>query len=265
MVKHSFSPLTSADVQLRTEMSTASKGDRLAVETPVALVYNGVSYAVMMMTPSDLEDFALGFSLSEQILRSTNQLHDLEIVQNEYGVELQMQIANEAFSQIQAKRRQMSGRSGCGVCGIESLQQLQPDVRRVNYAEPPSFSVLQNALESMQQAQKLQHECGAVHAAAWISNTGECLALREDVGRHNAFDKLIGAKNQQHFAQGFALLSSRASYELVMKAASQHIATLATISAPTSLALELAKKANMNLIGFVRPEKQVIYHQASAS
>lgn len=254
--------LSAANVRVRSQQSERDKCDKLAVEVPVALVYNGISHAVMMLTPQDLEDFALGFSLSEGIVKSVEQIHDIDIAESEYGIELQLQIASEAFANIQLRRRQMSGRSGCGLCGIESLQQLAPKVTAVTPATMPAFELIDNAILLMQDKQALQKECGAVHAAAWIANNGDLLCLREDVGRHNAFDKLLGARSKYKFDDGFALLSSRASYELLMKAANLNVATLATVSAPTSLALELARKANINLLGFVREGKQVIYNQA---
>lgn len=240
---------------------TAQVLDTVACEVPVALVYNGISHVVMMATPSDLAEFALGFSLTEGILDHPRELYDLALVERSEGIEVAMTIAGERFAALRHARRNLTGRTGCGLCGAESLQQA---VRR-----PPPVTgdlritpaAVERAVAQLAPHQPLQAHTGAVHGAAWCDVEGEILDLREDVGRHNALDKLIGARCRQAapWAEGFALISSRASYEMVVKAASQGIAILAAVSAPTALAIALAEAANLTLIGFARPGRHMTY------
>ncbi len=234
-------------------------GDCVASEVPVALVYNGISHAVMMASPLDIEDFARGFSLSERIIANLAQIYTIDIHQHGNGIEIHLDIASSAFAAMKHKRRTLAGRTGCGVCGVESLAALDLDLPQVAEAPIIQLSAIMQAQQQMQSAQTINIATGAVHAAAWVSVNGEIVLLREDVGRHNALDKLIGALAQQAREPGFCLLTSRASYELVQKAARANIGVLATISAPTSLAVELAQKAQMTLLGFVREEKAVVY------
>lgn len=238
--------------------------DDVAEEVPVALEYNGISHAVMMASPMDLENFALGFSLSEEILNSRSELYDCEIVIGEKGIQVQMQIATERFVLLKDKRRNLTGRTGCGLCGAETLDQAirQPKIT----AGTTRFSAAQiyAGMRAMQRQQKLQHHTGATHAAAWMAADGGVELIREDVGRHNALDKLIGAmaENTIDFSNGAALITSRASYEMVQKSATMGIGFLAAISAPTSLAIHLAEEANVSLIGFVRENSHVVYAQS---
>lgn len=235
--------------------------DWVAEEVPIALVYNGISHAVMLATPQDLKDFALGFSLSEGILSSPGQLYDLEIVQQRNGLELQMQIAAEQFMQLKQRRRSMTGRTGCGLCGAESLDQamrIPHNVIAVSQHIPSSAIGL--AYENIRAQQKLQALTGATHACAWVMPDGTIGTLREDVGRHNALDKLLGAIIQiQDRESGFVLTTSRASYEMVQKVASAGIGMLVAISAPTGLAIRIAQSCGVTLIGFARGQQHVIY------
>jgi len=237
------------------------KDDHVAEEKAVAMVYNGISHAVMMATPLDLEDFALGFSLTEGIIEKSNQLKHIDIVQSELGYELQMDITSEPFMHLKQRRRQLSGRTGCGICGLESLEAVQPKIDQVIPGSMPEYDVVAKAIQQLQEQQLLQAQCGAVHAAALVDAEGCILVLREDVGRHNALDKLLGAIADHDKSQSFVIVSSRASYEMVYKTASQSISTLVAASAPTSMAIDLAQQANMNLIGFVRPGRQLVYCQ----
>lgn len=245
--------------------SIVEASDCLAEEVPIALVYNGVSHAVMLATPQDLEDFALGFSLTEGILQHKSELYAIEIVQQPNGIELQLNIAAERFVSLKERRRSMAGRTGCGLCGAENLAQVMrlPQAAANIIAAPIEiihWQSVQNAYANIQPLQALQQATGATHACAWADAQGNISLLREDVGRHNAMDKLIGAlaKNPPKTA-GFVLTTSRASYEMVQKVASVGINMLAAISAPTGLAVRIAETYNVTLLGFVRQNQHVIY------
>ena len=253
-----------------TSGSVVTQPDLVAEEVPVALVFNGISHAVMMASPLDLDDFALGFALAENIVDLPTQIYDIEVVQsisghNELGIEVHLQIAQACFVRLKQKRRNLSGPTGCGLCGLESLQALDLSATYTPSSEKPvtiSKSVLQKAFAAMSEKQVLNALTGSMHAAAWVNLHGEIELLREDVGRHNALDKLIGAmtKRDKYAPRtGFAIMSSRASYELVQKSARAHIQMLATISAPTSLAIAIAREAGICLIGFVRRNGFVVY------
>ncbi|MBR9885437.1 MAG: formate dehydrogenase accessory sulfurtransferase FdhD [Oceanospirillales bacterium] len=238
--------------------------DLLAEEVAVALVYNGLSHVVMMASPMDLEDFALGFSLSEGIVERAEQIYGIEIEPQTLGIELHIEIAGECFAKLKEHRRNMAGRTGCGLCGAESLQQAVAMPTPVRAAPLPQSAAIETALEQLKGHQPLQSVTGAVHGAALCDTSGNILLLREDVGRHNALDKLIGACADSDIgnmvsAERFVLISSRASYEMVNKCNAMGIPTLVAVSAPTALAVEHASAAGMNLIGFARPGRHVIY------
>lgn len=234
--------------------------DSVVTEIPVALVYNGISHVVMMATPTELEDLALGFSLSEGILQHRAQMRDLEVIEREQGVELSMTISAEAFAALKERRRNLVGRTGCGLCGIESLEQAVPPAVRVSSDLRIAHTALQAAVAALGQRQSLKRLTGGVHGAAWCDASGLIELVREDVGRHNALDKLLGALAAgECSAAGFALVTSRASYEMVSKAASRNIAVLAAVSAPTSLAVQQARQCGLTLVGFLQPGRQVIY------
>ena len=237
--------------------------DWVATETAVALVYNGISHVVMMATPADLEDFALGFSLSEGILQSTKQLLDCEITETDKGIELALTITAEPFAKLKEKRRNLVGRTGCGLCGAESLDQAISEPAMVTADLSIGHEAIQKASSALASEQKLQQQTGAVHGAAYCNEQGELLLVREDVGRHNALDKLLGAlakkQQAQDKVQGFVLVTSRASYEMVSKTTSANIPLLAAVSAPTSLAIELAEKSGLTLVGFTRTGRHVVY------
>ncbi len=237
--------------------------DEVVVEVPVALVYNGISHVVMMANPCDLEDLALGFSLSEGILAGPSQLLDLSIEQRDQGVEVAMEISASAFAALKARRRTLAGRTGCGLCGVESLSQLVPLAARVDSDITVTHTALQLALETIQKEQLLKAKTGGVHGAAWYGADGKFEYLREDVGRHNALDKLLGAvAHAGDTGPGFVLVTSRASYEMVAKAAARNIPLLAAVSAPTTMAIQYAQDAGLTLVGFVQPGRHVIYSSA---
>jgi FdhD protein len=232
---------------------------------PIALVFNGISHVVMMATPKDLEDFALGFSLSEGIVSATHQVLDIEHRSVSEGIELAITITGEAFAQLKNKRRNLTGRTGCGLCGAESLQQAKPVLEPVTSDIKISHQTLQVAINNLQQHQHLhqylQQQTGAVHAAIGCDTEGQLVLAREDVGRHNALDKLLGAMAKQNLNAnlGFILVTSRASYEMVVKAARANVGILAAVSAPTSLAITLAEQSHIGLVGFSRPHRHVVY------
>lgn len=241
--------------------SLETGSDKIAVETPVALAYNGVSHTVMLASPTDLEDFALGFSLTEGIIETPRQLHDIEIATQDNGMVVQMTIAAEPFLKLQDHRRSMVGRTGCGLCGADSLDQVVRDLPPVKAGVRFTQQALQEAAADLGGWQSLQRETGATHAAAWMDPSGKILCVREDVGRHNALDKLIGAlsKARTDFKSGGFLVTSRASYEMVQKSVAAGAGLLAAVSAPTALAIERAKEWNLTVVGFVRPGSQVVY------
>lgn len=235
--------------------------DDLAEEVPVALEYNGISHAVMLVTPSDLEEFALGFSLSEGILASREDCYEIEAEHGEAGVTVHMRISNAAFMQLKERRRNMTGRTGCGLCGTESLDQVLRPLPRVASLHPLSAAGIRRALAGLKVLQPLNQMTGGTHAAAWCAPSGELLAGFEDVGRHNALDKLIGAmsKSRMDFRDGFVVMTSRASVELVQKAATVGIPALVAISAPTALAVRTAQDCGMTLVAFARGDNFVGY------
>lgn len=234
--------------------------DWLAEEAPVELRYNGESFAVMMATPADLEDFAVGFSLTEGRVASATQIRGVAIHEQLEGFVVDVDAADvEAVSDAEA--RLLPGRSGCGLCGSRHLEDVLRPLGRVPDGPMLAPHALERALEALSQHQPLNRETGAVHAAAWASPEGDILLVREDVGRHNALDKLLGAlaRGGVDMRGGFVLVTSRASYEMVTKAASQGVGVLAAISAPTALAVTLALSCHLTLTGFVRPGRHVVY------
>lgn len=242
---------------------TQAAADHVAVEMPVALVYNGVSHVVMMATPQDLEDFAVGFSLTEGIIEHTSEIYGLEQAHTDNGIELQLTISERCFQALKQWRRNMTGRTGCGLCGAESLAQAVRLPNPVTANGPVQSQAIVRAMEELPQWQPINRQTGAIHAAAWADMNGAIVDVREDVGRHNALDKLIGAIRQKEHRQprpdGFLLITSRASYEMVQKAGWANMAVMAAVSAPTSLAVELAQKLNITLLGFARDDSFVCY------
>jgi FdhD protein len=238
--------------------------DVIAVEVPVALEYNGISHVVMLASPADLEDFALGFSLTEGIIAQSSELYGCEAELTEQGCLLHLDIASERFAALKERRRNLAGRTGCGLCGTESLSQVARCSTTVLHRRHVTEEAVLNGMRAMQTLQPMQKQSGATHAAAWMNAQGHVELVREDVGRHNALDKLIGAleKQKQDFSTGVLLITSRASYEMVQKAAIMNIGLIAAISAPTSFAVELAQQAGVTLIGFMRDQSYVVYTHA---
>lgn len=250
-------------VLLRTHGSETQRLEFLSEEVPVALVYNGISHAVMLATPLDLESFALGFSLSEQVIGHPRELYELEVIEQPAGIEIQMRIAEARFARLKGQRRSLAGRTGCGLCGTESLAHALRQPPMVKAGQRIEDAALSRALQRIADAQRLYRRTGAVHAAAWCDTDGEVRLVMEDVGRHNALDKLIGEAitRREKLDAGFVFITSRASYEMVCKTAAVGIATLASVSAPTALAARLAKACGMLLIGRVTDDSHCIYAQ----
>lgn len=247
---------------LRVDGATASAGlDDVVEEVPVALVFNGISHAVMLASPADLEDFGLGFSLSEGILTDPSELYDVECIAGARGIEIRMKIASSRFMALKARRRSLAGRSGCGLCGVDSLEAVARPLPVAPQVPALQSEAVARALDALPRHQPLRETTGAVHAAAWADADGHILALREDVGRHNALDKLVGhlARRPGGPGRGFALVSSRASYEMVAKVAALGIAHLVAVSAPTALAVRLAEQSGITLAGFARGNRMVVY------
>lgn len=233
----------------------------VAEERPVALVYNGVSHAVMLTSPLDLEDLALGFSLTEGIIESPAELLDFDQVESEAGITLDLRVTLRCFMRLKERRRTLAGRTGCGLCGTESLAEAIRPVRQGVSPPPVGPAALQRAMSELSASQSLQPSTGGIHAAAWCGLDGGVRLVREDVGRHNALDKLIGAMVRADMdpAAGFIAVTSRASYEMVFKAATAGVGLLAAISAPTALAVRTAQTAGLCLVGFARGTRAVVY------
>ena len=232
----------------------------LAEEVPVALVFNGISHAVMMASPANLEDFALGFALSEGLLQSPSQLYGVDIEVLAQGIEVRLEVAAQAEQHLKERRRNMAGRTGCGLCGADSLGQV-----RLPLPQAPSVGIDTQAMfkahSMLRSLQPEKQRTGATHAAAWASLQGDIELVREDVGRHNALDKLIGAMVKAHVnpMQGFVCITSRASFEMVQKTIQSGAGVLTAVSAPTALAVEMAQDHNLLLLGLVRDGSYTAY------
>jgi FdhD protein len=215
----------------------------------------------MLATPLALEDFALGFSLSEGILDSPRELFSVDETRAPLGITLRLQVAGGAFMRLKERRRAIAGRTGCGLCGTESLQQVSRELPVLPAGSTVAGAAIARAMSQFRRLQTLQQATGAVHAAAWCSAQGDIRWLREDVGRHNALDKLVGAlaRHGVDATQGFIAVTSRASFEMVQKTAAAGVAVLVAVSAPTSFAVATAKRLGMTLVGFARDQDLVVY------
>lgn len=243
--------------------------EMVAEEVAVALVYNGVGHAVMMATPCDLEDLGRGFSLTEGIVETASEIYDVEIEDfrdgsRDRGIEVRLEISAQRMVRLQERRRNLAGRSGCGLCGVESLEAALRPVTAVAGRAVISRQAIVRAMTDLPNLQRINRSNGATHAAGWATASGTLLAVREDVGRHNALDKLSGALMRGTAVEpgGFVVVTSRCSYEMVQKAAALGAAAIAAVSAPTSLAIETAERAGIALVAFVRDGRLTAYAHA---
>jgi len=223
-------------------------------ETAIAFTYNGGSYAVMMATPQDLRDFALGFSLTERVISSRDQIEHLEIVEEDAGIELRMWLKAPHGVALGERRRHLAGPTGCGLCGIESLHEAMRPTPRVSEGQRFTTTQIMRALETVAPMQELNRQTRAMHAAAFWQPERGLVALREDVGRHNALDKLGGALSRDGIPgrSGMVLLTSRVSVEMVQKAAAIDVSVMVAVSAPTALAVRTAEAAGITLVAIAR-------------
>jgi len=241
--------------------AVSERTETIAEETPVALVYNGIPHAVMMATPQDLEDFALGFSLTEELIASPADLQRVECVRYSQGIEVQALVAPEREAEIAARTRRLTGRTGCGICGADSVASVLKTLHPVAAATTIRESAVRTAMNGLTAHQTLNAAAGAVHAAGWAGLDGSVELVREDVGRHNALDKLIGAllRRGTDPASGFVLVTSRASFEMVQKTTRFGAALMAAVSGPTGLAVRIAQQAGLTLVGFARGSRLTVY------
>jgi FdhD protein len=235
--------------------------DLVADEIPVALVYHGVPHVVMLATPADLEDYAVGFTLSEGLVANADEIRGVEVMVGEESAEVRITVAWERFSALLDRRRNLAGRSGCGFCGQETVEQAVRELRPVGPGVRLSVAELHDAIAQLTHLQPINARTGSVHAAAWVVPGKGIQLVREDVGRHNALDKTIGAlvRCGRDPAGGALLLTSRASYEMVQKSATAGVALVAAFSAPTAFAVRLAERAGLTLVAFAREHQHVIY------
>ncbi|QBX81823.1 formate dehydrogenase accessory sulfurtransferase FdhD [Citrobacter tructae] len=235
--------------------------DEVAEEVPVALVYNGISHVVMMASPKDLEHFAMGFSLSEGIIERPQDIYGMEVVPSCNGLEVQVELSSRRFMGLKERRRALAGRTGCGVCGVEQLNDIGKPVPPLPFTQTFDLAHLDNALRHLPDFQPVGQLTGCTHAAAWVQPSGNLAGGHEDVGRHVALDKLLGRRAIEEGAwrQGAVLVSSRASYEMVQKSAMCGVEILFAVSAATTLAVEVAERCNLTLVGFCKPGRATIY------
>jgi FdhD protein len=260
MRKISASVTSFAALQIGADGKNAAQHRMVPVEMPVAVSFLGIGYAVMMATPADLEDFAFGFARSERLIDGAADVTGIEIRAEEEGILLGIELVPDRHDRVLARVRHRVGESSCGLCGIENLEQALRPLPALPAPARIAPAAIFGALEAIRAHQPLNAETGAVHAAAFCDAEGHVLAAREDVGRHNAFDKLIGhcLRDGIETGAGFALLTARCSWELVEKAALAGIPMLVTISAPTSLAVERAKEAGLTLVALARADSVLV-------
>ncbi len=254
---HSVRPVLRADAA-----GARAAQDAIACEQAVALEYNGIAHAALLASPLHVEELALGFSFTEGIIESADELRDIAVRATPEGLVAEIRIAAARLHALKLRRRTLAGRSGCGLCGVESLAQVRRDLPPLATPERPwPPGAIERALGELGRRQPLHNLTGATHAAAWADAQGRLAWLYEDVGRHNALDKLIGRLLREPVdrGEGFVVTSSRASFEMVQKTHAAGIRALVAVSAPTSLAIRLASEAGMMLAGFAREGRYTIY------
>ncbi|HUO95597.1 MAG TPA: formate dehydrogenase accessory sulfurtransferase FdhD [Steroidobacteraceae bacterium] len=235
--------------------------DEVADERPVQFRYKGVAHVVMLATPADLEDLAVGFTLSEAIVNAPDEIRSVALKTDGEALEVDLDIAPERFAALLQRHRNLTGRTGCGMCGAETLADAIREPPAIGAGLVVSSAELQAALAALAPRQVLNARTGSIHAAAWVVPGAGVTLLREDVGRHNALDKLIGAlvRRAEDLKRGYVIVTSRASYEIVQKAATVGIQAVVAVSAPTAFAIRSAEAFGLTLVGFARPDRHVIY------
>ena len=248
-------------VQRWTRGTLADTTDLVAEETPVALVYHDVPHVVMLATPADLEDYAFGFTLSEGLVASADEIRGVEVIPGEASTDVKISVAWERFTELLQRRRNLAGRTGCGLCGAETAEDAIRECQVVPAGVTVTATELHEAMAQLSALQLINARTGSVHAAAWVVPGRGIQVVREDVGRHNALDKTIGAlaRAQADFAAGYMLITSRASYEMVQKCATMGVALLVALSAPTAFAVRLAQRSGLTLVAFARADQHVVY------
>jgi FdhD protein len=243
---------------------TESASTALAEEVALAIAYNGISQAVMLVTPTDLEDFVVGFSLGSGIIQDASEIYDLQLSGSGSAQYAQVTIANRAFWNLKQQRRQLAGTSGCGLCGVEAVEQALPDLQVLPGAPLPPAEWLDGLRQRISEFQPLGQYCGAVHAAVFMNDQGQLLLGREDIGRHNALDKLIGGLIRRNISTtgGLAIVTSRCSLELIQKVLRAGIQTLVSLSSPTGLAVQWARRHTLNLIHLPQKNAPRVYSPA---
>jgi FdhD protein len=245
--------------QWRNGLPLQQRPDMLACEIPAALVYNGLAHVVMMVSPQQLEPFARGFTLAEGIARTASDIYDIEVREVASGIEIHVELATACFVALKDRRRQLAGRTGCGLCGVEQLAEVFRPLPMLPDSVRLALPALSQALESLPVQQVLSQATGCAHAAAWLTLDGQLLQVCEDVGRHVALDKLIGCRAVGNWGPGVALVTSRASYEMVQKSAAVGIEILVAVAAPTALAVQMAEQYGLTLLGFARSGRVNVY------
>ena len=255
------SPCVELNVERWQRGTITHETDLVAEEMPVALVYHDVPHVVMLATPADLEDYAVGFTLSEGLVERPDEIRGVEVVWGEESAEVRVTVAWERFSALLDRRRNLTGRTGCGLCGQETVEQAIREVKPVGPGARLTAAELHEAIAKLASLQPINARTGSVHAAAWVAPGKGIQVVREDVGRHNALDKTIGAlvRSGADPAAGAMLLTSRASFELVQKSATVGVAFIAAFSAPTAFAVRLAERAGLTLVAFAREHRHVVY------
>jgi FdhD protein len=239
----------------------ASTTDLVAEEVPVALVYHDVPHVVMLATPADLEDYGVGFTLSEGLVARMDEIRGVEVTRGAGVADVRISVAWERFTQLLQRRRNLAGRTGCGLCGAETAEDAIRECAPVPAGVTISAAQLHAAIEELATRQPINARTGSVHAAAWVTPQQGIRVVREDVGRHNALDKTIGAlaRSNADFSAGYMLITSRASYEMVQKCATLGISLLVALSAPTAFAVRLAQETGLTLVAFARRDRHVVY------
>jgi FdhD protein len=241
--------------------ATTHTTDQVAEEVPVALIYHNVPHVVMLATPANFEDYAVGFTLSEGLVARPDEIREVDVTVGAEAVDVRITVAWERFTELLHRRRNLTGRTGCGLCGAQTAEGAIREVAKVGPGTVVTIEDLHAAIEQLGARQPINARTGSVHGAAWVCPGQGIQLVREDVGRHNALDKAIGAlvRSKTDLASGYMLITSRASYEMVQKCATVGISFLAALSAPTAFAVRLAQKAGLTLVAFARRDRHVVY------